>query len=295
MPPKKNKIVDDFPEDIDFENKNLSGVYLVQSAIMRIDVWKVGMSNTNVFTRVRTAYNNCFFTRIHLTPYFREMETHIKREFKKKYRIISGTEFHEGNLMEALKDFDRIFYEYTKVIQKREEEINMKKSILIDLTGHDDSDQVADMQLTDPSCEPDPLVSIYSSMTNLSISTSTKVSVSENSELPTENKKKKEMKHIGKPIDTLKQGNYEVIIKFYRLDKQKKTNAWFEVMDETVVDLINSISKIDYYPTENGNRIKIIESYQLENSSKDNYITRKIRLRTNSFYGKKILSLSLVD
>ena len=280
MPQKKSKNIS---QKDDIDDKKISGIYLVQPCTMRVDCFKVGMSDVNVFNRIKTAYINCVFTRVHLTNNYLELETFIKREFRKKFRLINGSEYFEGNLREALDEFDKHFYSQTIIIEERL--LRKKEEPIQELISFD--------ELPSPIISlPPPIYNVISNDTSfLPISNPSKIPpplIISNEPIP--------LATVSLDIaDDLIKGIYKIALKYVKDDHQKKTSKWFETKDINVINHIYAIKKITYYPIEGTNKIKILDASEDRTLIKDKYVLYNLRLKVNNFYGKKIVSLNITN
>lgn len=89
-------------------------IYLIQPVeLVGTKRYKVGLSNEPTLDRCRKGYKNgSRYLLIMECDDSLRLENTIKREFKKKYKLIAGSEYFEGNEREMLRDFVKMVMDH---------------------------------------------------------------------------------------------------------------------------------------------------------------------------------------
>jgi len=105
-------------------------VYLIQPAeLIGSNKYKVGYSGKNKLDRCSKGYkNNSDFIQICtcIAPY--QLETKIIKQFNKKFKLIAGNEFFEGDETEMTDEFNRIVKEHKVLYNSLEDSDNLTEN-----------------------------------------------------------------------------------------------------------------------------------------------------------------------
>jgi hypothetical protein len=101
----------------EFVLNNCGWVYLRNTDTK--NVYKIGRTNTKPPTKRASVDNSVIIILIQSINNL-NMETHLKNEFKKHYKIYTGTEYFIANLFDIKKTFNKYFYEYEEMLFKNE-------------------------------------------------------------------------------------------------------------------------------------------------------------------------------
>lgn len=85
-----------------------SSVYLVQpELVLGTNIYKFGI-NKGSGKRIKSYGKKTIVIREFQTECYEEIETILKIKFKKKFKLVKGKEYFEGNLQEMIKIFDKV-------------------------------------------------------------------------------------------------------------------------------------------------------------------------------------------
>jgi hypothetical protein len=110
-----------------------------------VDVYKIGKTDQTPTERAGT--NKSDIIRINKSFNNNDMETYLKKKFKKKYKIYKGSEYFIANYIDITNDYDEYFIKFEKRLLEKVKEIKNNNLVAVNIGKNIDDIKIKDVNI----------------------------------------------------------------------------------------------------------------------------------------------------